>query len=1271
MKIKQEIKKLFLVLLSAVMIITSLRFVKFDNVQATPTIEKNYHSYWLVNGGPDNGFEIRINGQQAYCVQPYEHLDPTANYSEVGYNEVGLTGQQAKIAQLISYYGYGYPGRTDPGYEEITQVAIWRYLGADKYVISTLLSQSYMATRNQTLSLVDQIMADVNNFNVTPSFHNESIVLVAGEIYTFTDTNNVLEGYNVIATGGIEVVSKTGNTLVIKATQNSEDNATILLERDMSQNPRAQNTPMYYYNSTSQNLMIASAGDPTESWIKVQVQKTGSLEIAKQDDKANYISGVTFNVSYNSDMSNSFATVTTGNDGKVTVNEILANVPIYVQEVSVPNYLTIDKTIYQTSVTAGNTVSYTANNDRVYGTITLKKYDSETGSRPQGRAKLENAKYGLYAKNDIKDSATGEVIYFKDTLIGTALTNQDGQIVWTNLELGTYYIKELAPSEGYLLDDTIYDVDISYVNNTTKEIKKEVIVKEVVKKGAFNLTKITTNGTTGIQQVEKNVKFELYSKTTGLLADTIITDSNGRAETILLPYDTYIVKQVTNPYQTWNCEDFEVTISEDSRDIPLYYVLNNGEVDIYVTLEKIDDRTNKIVLLPNFEFKIMNVDTGEYVVQKIGNKYIDTFITDETGTVTTPLKLTAGNYKIVEMKVQGNYTLNTKELAFTVSKTSVYQVDNDGDAFMTIKFYNKAVKGVISVYKEGEVLTGFENGKFIYNLQGLEGVEIQLIADQDIYTDDNQGILLYAKGDVVANQFTNASGFATFTDLPLAKYKVKEINTVNGYVLSNEILNVTLKYKDQHTAYVYESVTLTNARQKVKIDVTKADEELNINLANAEIGLYNTNDIIVNGKVIVPKNTLLESVITNKEGKATFGIDVPINTEYYIKEINAPVNYVLNDEKINVSTTWQGQKVETIKTSHTINNKLVKGKIVVNKYALTIPIQEETENGDSISSISLVPLKDIEFELVVANNIYDNNKNLLVKKGTIIDTLITDEKGNLCFENLYLGDYILREKTPLNYVLNDEIKISLKYKNQTTAVITHSERIINELTTTEISKQDITSQEGLENANLVLTDSIGNVIDEWVSSTESHIIRGLERGKEYILTETIAPNGYVLKEDSITFIINEDGTITHVVMYNEQTTTEISKKDITNQKELEGAKLVLKDSENNNIDEWISTNEPHVIRGLLVGETYTLTEIIAPENYELANDIVFTVNDDGTVTKVVMYDEPIKQIVETSDPTNAFLYIALVGIVLVGVSFILIKKKQKHDEETSNIENLK
>lgn len=389
--------------------------------------------------------------------------------------------------------------------------------------------------------------------------------------------------------------------------------------------------------------------------------------------------------------------------------------------------------------------------------------------------------------------------------------------------------------------------------------------------------------------------------------------------------------------------DFTVVIENDSREPQTWRVFNDAPFKALIQAVKEDKETGKTVLLPDTEFKIKNVETGEYVGQWVWfpiPHFVDTFTTDESGTVTTPNTLDVGTYELVEIKAPYGYLLDDEPIHFTVSTKTAYEVAEDGKTpVIKVTKEDISAKGQIEVSKIGEQLVDVEvdengNIQFHYEKKPVDGAEFVVKATEDIYSVDNQGDLIFKKDEVV-EELTTFNGYAQTDELPLGKYKVYEVIAGDGFILNKEIKEVELTYKDQVTPVVTESVEYENIRQKVDLKIVKLDSETETPLKDAEFGLYAKEDIYgykeavpmsMEEEPLVKATTLIEKAVSDENGNVSFKTDLPLSL-FEIKELKAPIGYASNDEVYEVDASYQGQDVETIKVTYEVLNEITKVEI--------------------------------------------------------------------------------------------------------------------------------------------------------------------------------------------------------------------------------------------------------------------------------------------------------------------------------------------------------
>ena len=613
--------------------------------------------------------------------------------------------------------------------------------------------------------------------------------------------------------------------------------------------------------------------------------------------------------------------VATGTDGKAGYTaDLPVNNSYYIKELQAPQmYVLNTSDVYSFAFNyAGDKekkveFTHTFTDERVRVNIHLTKEDSETGKNAQGDATLEGAVYGLYAREAIgyPDGSSG-VLYPKDAQVATLTTDKSGNASVSGLYPGKYYVKEITPPAGYVLDEEEHDVEGSYEGDQVKEIDCTITVVENVKKQPFQLIKAANNGKTDADLL-KGAGFSAYlasslsTKEDGsydfanavpvvLTEDgktEIFTDEKGYACTIPLPYGTYVVRETTTPHNFKPVADFTVIISENKSEPQVWKVLLDDEFSAKLKIIKQDDETKKPVLVANTEFKIYNLDEGKYVEQTTTYPSTVThksYFTDENGYLILPSALKCGNYRIEEVTAPDGYTQNTNYVEIKVDSNTAYQMDSTtGDAIITVVYENHPAKGKLIVHKSGETLKSFKKD-FAYEEASLSGTEFAVFAAEDIYTPDHQvdeqgnRTLIYPKNTLIRKVTTDEKGEAVLTDLPLGMYLVKETKAPTGFVLNSESKEITFLYKDQDTSVVEETVEFSNKRQKVELKVVKEDAENGKKLEGAEFGIYNKNDILSGDKMIVKADTLLQKVMSDKNGLAQFTLDLPLG-KYYVKEL--------------------------------------------------------------------------------------------------------------------------------------------------------------------------------------------------------------------------------------------------------------------------------------------------------------------------------------------------------------------------------------------------
>ena len=803
----------------------------------------------------------------------------------------------------------------------------------------------------------------------------------------------------------------------------------------------------YVCKGESKTVELVYAGQTVEvqtvSATFLNERQKAAVRVEKQDEETkNPLSGGIYGLYAAEDIKVDGKTVvpkgtliekaTTGADGKASYKaELPINYSYSIREIQAPElYLRNSEDTYTFTFKFTNdkeekvNFSHTFTNKRVNATIDLVKEDSETGNSAQGDAVFEGAIYGLYAREDINhpDGRSG-VLYKKDEQVATLTTDNAGKASVSNLYLGKYYLKEITPPVGYLLDEEEHDVNCNYEGDQVETVKRNTVSKEDVIKQPFQLIKAADNDKTDADllkgagfsaylisslTVKDDGSYDFTNATPTVLTEDgkteMFTDERGYACSIPIPYGRYIVRETTTPHNFMPVDDFIVTVTENSSTPQVWRVLLDDEFKAKLKIVKQDDETKQPVLLANTEFKVYDLDAKKYVEQV--TTYPNTvvhksYFTDENGYLILPESLKCGNYRIEEVRAPDGYTQNTQYVEIKVDKNTAYQMDSvSGDAIITVTYENHPVKGKLVIHKSGETLKSFKKD-FVYEETSLEGAEFEIYAAEDIFTPDHQvdeqgnRHVIYAKDTLVKTVTTDKNGEAVIKDLPLGKYRVKETKAPAGFVLNPDSQEVAFIYKDQNTPEIEEKLEFSNERQKVELSVEKRDAETGKALKGATFGLYNKEAISSGDKVIVKADTLLQEITSNEKGKAAFTLDLPLG-RYYLKELQAPAGYVSSDEILEFDATYQGQDVKTIKLKSVKKNQ---------------PTTVEVTKAD----------------ITTGTELDGASMSVLDKDGNVIDSWTSVKDSPHVIKRLQVGKtYILREElAPYGYLRATDVEFTI------------------------------------------------------------------------------------------------------------------------------------------------------------------------------------------------------------------------------------------------------
>lgn len=729
-------------------------------------------------------------------------------------------------------------------------------------------------------------------------------------------------------------------------------------------------------------------------------------------------------------------------------------------------YLNPGNTTVGQSAAGDASLNLSLANVRTTGSITITKEDSETGAIAQGDATLSGAVYGLYARSNIvhPDGHTG-ILYTAGSLVATfPPTDANRQARLDNLYLGNYYVKEITPSTGYLLDTKEYDVAVTYEGQDVPNVVRTSTVTEDVIKGNIRLVKHLQekdpSAASRPQVPEVGAEFDIILKSSGVTYAHIITDADGFAQANMLPYGNYIVRQTKGKEGYSFITDFEVFIRAHERTYS--YILENLDYTSQLQVLKKDAETGELVKVAGAKFEIYN-EAGKKIVQTVlyPTKYdISVFETDESGMLELPQWLGSGNYTLKEVQAPEGYILNPDPIPFKVFR-EYEEKDKWGDSVIRVVCEDVSVKGIIDVTKVAPVLTAYEDGKFIYTEERVRDVRFQIIAAEDIYRADRQTdaegnlITLYKKGDIVETLVTDPLGEASSMELPLGKYKVKEIYVPGGIYLDQEEIEVELKYEDDRTEIVFSPADFYDQRQEIEIGAFKYDTKTNKAIPGVEITIYANRDILdYYGNVLVKKGDAIRSIVTDNDGKADFGKDLPLNAYaaegddpdveepmYYMKETKFPVGYLPEDNTYFIYSSTPDMTVQFVKENVNVSNVHVDGIIKVTKTAPVLTGYDE--NGRFVYTDERI--HDVKFQIIAAEDIYRADCDLtedgelipIYKKDEVIQVLTTDKDGYAETSKLPLGKYRVKEiYVPGGiYLDQEEIDVELKYADDDTEIV--------------------------------------------------------------------------------------------------------------------------------------------------------------------------------------------------------------------------------------------
>ena len=948
----------------------------------------------------------------------------------------------------------------------------------------------------------------------------------------------------------------------------------------------------------------------------------------------------------------------TDSTGKAVFSDVLIGTGYTLEEVDTAIRYVVPE--QQTAAVEWNTVTNKSiTNILKKWNVTVTKSDAETGL-PQGDATLAGAVYGIYKG---------------DQLVGTYTTDANGQFTTKYYVCGDdWTIRESTPSEGYLLDSTVYPIGAEAKNYTVEYNTTANDVTEQIVKGRIAIIKHTDNGDTQLETPEAGAEFAVFLKATGSYdsakaseRDYLTCDENGYAVTKDLPYGIYTVHQT----KSWDgrelLADFDVYIAKDGQTYR--YLANNRNFESYIKIVKVDAETGKVIPLAGAGFRLYRPD-GSLITQTFTYPEvttIDTFYTNSDGYLITPEMLEYGTgYSLMEVSAPYGYTLNSEPVYFAVTADNA--TEENAVTVVEVTKPNTAQKGVIRISKSGEVFFSVTEVDGIYQpvftVKGLAGAVYELTAAEDIITPD--GTLRYAAGEVVDTVTTDETGLAESKPLYLGKYEVREITAPDGYVLNTEVHTAELVYAGQEVEITETAADFCNKRQKAAVSLDKVleqDERFGIGksgeLSAVTFGLFAAGELTATDGSIIPADGLLEIVSVDENGHAVCKTDLPFGS-YYLKELSTDGHYILSNEKYPIAFEYAGHDTVLVEFKANggapIENKLLYGVI----HGL-----KKDEDGSDLAGALIGLFRADCTEFTTENAIL---------------TATSAEDGSFSFARVPYGNWIVREiEAPTGFVLSEKTSpVTVDADGAVIEVEIENTRIRG---TVQLTKTDRDSPDNkLTGAEFtVYRDSNGNkeldADDELVGTlTETGI--GVYKMADllyggYFVKETKAPEGFYLDGNAYYFEITEDGKT--VTVENE------AGKGFVNAPQV-GSLKIIKTSSDGKIEGFsfrvagpngyagvftTDKNGEIIIDDLRIGE-YVVSEVsdVASSAYVLPADKTASVFE-GAVTKVEMHNE-LRDTPKTGDDSNPALWFALLGVSAAGAAVLGIvgfRKRRKEGAE--------
>lgn len=982
-----------------------------------------------------------------FCIE-YGTTSPSSSYLK---GKKAMASDTAIKAAKWIFAGYYLEHGNSIDWQDMAycQKKVWSIFGSDT---------SWDFSDGGYKAWCDKAQDRMDNLNKKPSFNNTNVgTIVAGNILTVTDTNKVLSDYPAFTKNGSGwsiTHSKNSNSLTIKVDKSCTASSFKLANGEYYKDGTGDDDELllyYPYGSESYQKLIYSAYyDPVSMAFSGSVTPLGDMKLVKTSEDG-IVAGINFTVTG----ANGFSkTVTTNANGEIDISN-LAPGTYTITEENIDRY--VPNQSQTITISSGKTSSVSFYNILKKFRVTVTKQDYEKG-HAQGDAKLGGAVYGLYKG---------------DELIAQYTTDSNGSFTTDYFVCGTdWTVREITPSEGYLLNDTVYKVGADPKDYTVEyNNAPDMTVMEQVIKGKISIIKHTDDGETQIETPEKGAEFQVYLKSSGSFVnadkderDTIVCDQDGFASTKLLPYGIYTVHQTKGWDGREKITDFDVFINTDGKTYK--FLINNKNFESYLKVVKLDKETGKRIPYEGAAFEIYDSNnhriTMQYTYPQVTS--IHTFYTNKEGYLITPEKLPYGDYTLKEVQAPYEYVLDDTPIPFVISQENAST--DTGVTVVKVKARDVAQKGVINITKTGEIFSSVEenNGVYTpkYSVGNLKGAVFEIYAAEDITTLD--GTVRYEQGILVDTVTTDDDGVAKSKELYLGKYTVIEKTAPNGYVHNAAKYDAELTYAGQNVSVTSTDISVYNDRQKVSVSLKKImanDKTFGIGnngeITSVRFGIYAGEDIKASNGDVIPKDALITFANCDKNGSIVFDCDLPVGFKWYVKEIATDKHYILSDTKYEFDTEYQGQDIKVIDIK--INNdKAIENNLI---YGSVKGLKVDRETQEVIKGATFGLFKSDTTELTEENAIL---------------TAVTDENGIFTFSNIPYGEYLIKELKPADGYLDNEDVFTVTIKNNEQVVeLTAINDKVPELKTTAtvndkkevIAKGEITIKDTVEYKHLV------------------------------------------------------------------------------------------------------------------------------------------------------------------------------------------------------------